>query len=49
MREAAEGVRRAVTAVRDEGWRTGDIKGPGTPADKVVGTVAMGDRVVGRL
>ena len=49
MQDAADDVRRAVTAVLDEGWRTGDIKGPGTPADKVVGTVAMGDLVVERL
>lgn len=49
MQDAADNVRRAVTAVLDEGWRTGDIKGPDTPADKVVGTVAMGDLVVERL
>ena len=49
MQDAADDVRRAVTAVLDEGWRTGDIKGPVTPADKVVGTVAMGDLVVERL
>ena len=49
MQDAADDVRRAVTAVLDEGWRTGDIKGPDTPADKVVGTVAMGDLVVERL
>ena len=49
MQDAADDVRRAVTAVLDEGWRTGDIKGPGTPADKLVGTVAMGDLVVERL
>ena len=47
--EAADDIRRAVTAVLDEGWRTGDIKGPDTPADKVVGTVAMGDLVAERL
>ena len=44
MGEAADDIRRAVTAVLDEGWRTGDIKGPDTPA-----TVAMGDIVVERL
>jgi len=49
MGEAADDIRRAVTAVLDEGWRTGDIKGPDTPADKMVGTVAMGDLVVERL
>ena len=49
MGEAADDIRRAVTAVLDEGWRTGDIKGPDTPADKMVGTAAMGDLVVERL
>lgn len=47
--EAADDVRRAVTAVLDEGWRTGDIKDAGTPADQVVGTAKMGDLVVERL
>ena len=47
--EAADDIRRAVTAVLDECWHTGDIKGPDTPADKVVGTVAMGDLVAERL
>ena len=49
MGVAADDIRRAVTAVLDVGWRTGDIKGPDTPADKMVGTVAMGDLVVERL
>ena len=47
--EAADDIRRAVTAVLDEGWRTGDIKQADTPADKVVGTVQMGDLVVAHL
>ena len=47
--EAADDIRRAVTAVLDEGWRTGDIKQVDTPADKVVGTVQMGDLVVAHL
>ena len=46
---AADDVRRAVTTVLDEGWRTGDIKDAGTPADKVVGCAAMGDLVAERL
>ena len=49
LQDAADDVRRAVTAVLDEGWRTGDIRDAGTPADKVVGTVQMGDLVVARL
>lgn len=49
MDAAADDVKRAVTEVLDEGWRTGDIKGPDTPADKLVGTAQMGDLVVARL
>lgn len=49
MDEAADDVKRAVTEVLDEGWRTGDIKGPDTPADKLVGTAQMGDLVVAHL
>ncbi len=45
MGDGADDIRRAVTEVLDEGWRTGDIKGPDTPADKIVGTAAMGDLV----
>ena len=41
--------RRAITEVLDEGWRTGDLKDASTPADKVVGTVAMGDLIVQHL
>ena len=49
MQEAGDDVRRAVTEVLDEGWLTGDIKGPETPADHVLGTQAMGDKVVEHL
>lgn len=49
MGAAADDVRRAVTEVLDEGWRTGDIKDAGTAAGKLVGTAAMGDLVVARL
>ena len=49
MAEAADDIRRAVTAVLDEGWRTGDIKDAATPQDRIVGTQAMGDLVVERL
>ena len=41
--------RMDLTAVLDEGWRTGDIKQSDTPADKLVGTAQMGDLVVSRL
>ena len=49
MGEAADDIQRAITEVLDEGWRTGDLKDATTPADKVVGTVAMGDLVVAHL
>lgn len=49
MAEAADDIARAVTAVLDEGWRTGDIADEATPAEKRVGTVAMGDLVVAHL
>lgn len=49
MTEAAADITRAITQVLDEGWRTGDIKDSTTPADKVVGTVQMGDLIVSRL
>ena len=49
LQDAADDIRRAVTAVLDEGWRTGDIRDAITPADKLVGTVQMGDLVVARL
>lgn len=46
MHDAADDLARAVDAVLNDGWRTGDIKDETTPADKVVGTAAMGDLVV---
>ena len=49
MGEAADAVRAAVGAVLDEGWRTRDIADAATPAEKVLGTAAMGDKVVERL
>lgn len=49
MGEAADVVRAAVTAVLDEGWRTRDIADASTPADRILGTAAMGDAVVARL
>ena len=45
MVDAANDVTRAVSQVLDEGWRTGDLATSATPADKVVGTVDMGDLV----
>ena len=49
MNEAADDIRRAVTEVLDEGWRTGELKDAATPADKVVGCAGMGDLVVSHL
>ncbi len=49
MIDAADDIKRAVGAVLDEGWRTSDIKGDTTPADKIVGTAEMGDLIVARL
>lgn len=49
MGEAADAVHTAVEAVLDEGWRTGDIADASTSTDHVLGTVAMGDKVVERL
>ncbi len=49
MSAAADDIRRAVTEVLDEGWRTRDIADEATPADRVLGTSAMGDKVVEHL
>lgn len=49
MGEAADEVRAAVTAVLDDGLRTRDIADGSTPAERVLGTAAMGDAVVARL
>lgn len=49
MDKAADDIIRAVEAVLNEGWRTGDIKQADTPVEKLVGTVQMGDLVVSRL
>ena len=49
MGEAADAVRAAVTAVLDEVWRTRDIADAATPADRILGTAAMGDEVAKRI
>ena len=49
MDDAADELAAAVTRVLDEGWRTADIADEGTPAEKVLGTAAMGDKIVGAL
>ena len=45
MGDAADAIRAAVVATLDAGWRTADIADAETPADKVLGTAAMGDQV----
>lgn len=49
MGEAADAVRAAVTAVLDEGWRMRDIADAATPAERILGTAAMGDEVAKRI
>ncbi len=49
MADAANDIRRAVTAVLDQGWRTADIADANTLASQKVGTVKMGDLVVENL
>ena len=46
MTEEAGWVESAVERVLDDGWRTRDIADDATPADHVLGTAAMGDKVV---
>ncbi|MBM6952990.1 3-isopropylmalate dehydrogenase [Enorma phocaeensis] len=49
MADAADDIRRAVTEVLDEGLRTRDIADGSTPAEKTLGTEAMGDEVAKRI
>ena len=49
MGEQAAWIETAVARVLDEGWRTRDIADAATPADKILGTAAMGDKVVAAL
>lgn len=49
MADAADDIRRAVTEVLDEGLRTRDIADWSTPAEKTLGTEAMGDEVAKRI
>jgi len=47
--DAADELSAAIEGVLADGWRTRDIADAATPADKLVGTSAMGDLVVARL
>ena len=49
MTEEAGWIESAVEHVLNEGWRTRDIADEDTPADHVLGTSAMGDKVVAAL
>lgn len=49
MGEQAAWIENAVARVLDEGWRTRDIADAATPADKILSTAAMGDKVVAAL
>ena len=49
LRCEADEVEAAVESVLDDGWRTVDIADETTPADRVLGTVGMGDAVAGRI
>lgn len=49
MGEQAAWIETAVARVLNEGWRTRDIADAATPADKILGTAAMGDKVVAVL
>ncbi len=49
MHEAADELAAAIEGVLAEGWRTKDIADAETPAERIIGTAAMGDLVAGRL
>ena len=49
MVEEAGWIEAAVERVLNEGWRTRDIADENTPTDHVLGTSAMGDKVVAAL
>lgn len=49
MDKQAAWIEAAVASVLDEGWRTRDIADANTPADKILSTTAMGDKVVAAL
>jgi 3-isopropylmalate dehydrogenase len=49
MHDAADALAAAIESVLAAGWRTRDLASAQTPADKVVGTVAMGDLVAAAL
>jgi 3-isopropylmalate dehydrogenase len=49
LKSASEDIVQAVDKVLKEGYRTRDIADASTPADKLLGTAAMGGKVLGIL
>jgi 3-isopropylmalate dehydrogenase len=49
LKTEAEAIVTAIDSVLKEGWRTRDIADPHTPADRILGTAAMGDQVLKKL
>lgn len=49
MDEAAADIDRAVRATLDDGWCTADLAQDGTPADHILGTSEIGDKIAERL
>ncbi len=49
MKKESDNVLQAVDAVLKEGWRTRDIADATTPGDKILGTEAMGEKVLNKL
>ena len=49
MTEEAGWIESAVERVLNEGWRTRDIADENTPADRILGTAEMGNKVVAAL
>ena len=45
MQEAADAIAQAVARVLDEGYRTVDLADAATPAQMILGTAAMGDKI----
>ncbi len=46
MDDAADRLADAIKNLLDDGWRAADIAEPSTPADHILGTQAMGDKIV---
>jgi 3-isopropylmalate dehydrogenase len=45
MHDAADQLANAIEGILIEGWRTRDIAGADTPAERIIGTTEMGDLV----